>query len=196
MIRSIHIKGLRGIQAGKLADLPPLTILVGPNGSGKSTILDALLIGASSAPAEAIAQAVERRLDVRRGARWLLSRPSEEETRGVEVSTEAGNRVSYLTWSGEGGADSIAYGVVSGEGGIDATVRFSPDNKCQQASAEIVSPKGVKKQNYRGPGLPGPRAFDGASWPGGVQDVRLVDAYVFNQPIPLHQLYSRSVEQG
>ncbi len=47
MIRSVEIKGLRGIQEGKLDDFTPLVILVGTNGSGKSTVLDAMLIGAN-----------------------------------------------------------------------------------------------------------------------------------------------------
>ncbi len=54
MIRSVEIKGLRGILDGKLDDLTPLVVIVGPNGSGKSTILDALLIGASPVPGDAI----------------------------------------------------------------------------------------------------------------------------------------------
>ena len=53
MIESIEIENLRGIAHGKLEGLTRLTILVGPNGSGKSTILDALLLAASSDTNEA-----------------------------------------------------------------------------------------------------------------------------------------------
>ena len=74
MIRSVEIKGFRGIEEGKLDDLTPLTILVGPNGSGKSTVLEALLIGASKNITGAIVEVVNRRKGLNRGARWLPSR--------------------------------------------------------------------------------------------------------------------------
>ncbi len=48
MINSIEIKNFRGINDGKLEKLTPLTILVGANGCGKSTVLQSLLLGASS----------------------------------------------------------------------------------------------------------------------------------------------------
>jgi predicted ATPase len=71
MIRSVEIKGLRGIREGAVSDLTPLVVLVGPNGCGKSTVLDALLIGASPVPGSAIGRAVTRRAT---GARWLFWR--------------------------------------------------------------------------------------------------------------------------
>jgi predicted ATPase len=73
VIRSVEIKGLRGIREGKLADLTPLVVLVGPNGAGKSTVLEALLIGASPTPVQAIGRAVQRHRGVDRGARWLFT---------------------------------------------------------------------------------------------------------------------------
>lgn len=45
MIRSLEIRGLRGIARGHLDDLGALTVLVGPNNSGKSTCLEALGVG-------------------------------------------------------------------------------------------------------------------------------------------------------
>lgn len=72
MITSVEISNLRGIQQGKLENLTPLTILVGPNSSGKSTILDALLIGASSNSGRAIGQVVTRRKGVIDSPRWLF----------------------------------------------------------------------------------------------------------------------------
>src|SRR5207244_234742 len=72
VIRSLEIKGLRGIRTGSLTDLTPLVVLVGPNGAGKSTILEALLIAANSRPPEAIGEAADRRKESGASARWLL----------------------------------------------------------------------------------------------------------------------------
>src|SRR5579862_2418909 len=74
MIRSIEIKGLRGIQEGKHDDLTPLVVLVGTNGSGKSTILDALLIGASPRPGAVVKLFATGRARVEHDPRWFLWR--------------------------------------------------------------------------------------------------------------------------
>ncbi|MCH7878919.1 MAG: Hsp70 family protein [candidate division Zixibacteria bacterium] len=89
MISSVEIKNFRGIREGKLEGLAPLTVLVGPNGSGKSTILDALLIGASPAPGDAIGRAVRRHQWTQDGARWLFWRANEHEVTRIVVRTEA-----------------------------------------------------------------------------------------------------------
>ncbi|NNJ27624.1 AAA family ATPase [Alienimonas chondri] len=73
-IQSVEIENLRGIKSGKLEGLAPLTILTGPNGSGKSTVLDALDIGGSPNPAEAVQDCVNRRPPISGAARWLLWR--------------------------------------------------------------------------------------------------------------------------
>src|ERR1041384_878584 len=88
MIRSIEIKNLRGIQEGKLENLTPLTILVGPNGCGKSTILDALLIGVSPTPCEAVSFVVLRRDGVKRGTDWLFHRKSRDKSAGILCRSE------------------------------------------------------------------------------------------------------------
>ena len=76
-ITSVEIENLRGIRTAKLEGLAPLTVLTGPNGSGKSTVLDALDIGGSPNPAEAVRDAVERRELISGAARWLLWRGGE-----------------------------------------------------------------------------------------------------------------------
>lgn len=73
MLNGIEIKRIRGIQAGKLDNLSPLTILVGPNGSGKSSVLDALLIGSSSAMGDAVGRAVKRRVFSNHSAKDFFS---------------------------------------------------------------------------------------------------------------------------
>src|SRR4029077_18657290 len=88
VIRSVEIKGLRGIRAASLTDLTPLVVLVGPNGSGKSTILDALLIAANPRPPEASGQAVERREGLSSGARWLLWKGGNDGP--AEITVKAG----------------------------------------------------------------------------------------------------------
>ena len=80
-ITSVEIENLRGIRTGKLEGLAPLTILTGPNGSGKSTVLDALDIGGSPNPAEAVRDCVLRRPQLPGGARWLFRYGREEHGR-------------------------------------------------------------------------------------------------------------------
>ena len=82
MIKSLEIKGLRGIRGGELHDFSRLVVLVGPNGSGKSTILDALLMCANPRPGSGIGRAVERHRGNVRGARWLFWKT------GTDVPTE------------------------------------------------------------------------------------------------------------
>lgn len=72
MITEIEITNLRGIRGGRLEGLKPLTILTGPNACGKSTVLDALLIGASPRPEDAVGLAVQRHPVALGGARWLF----------------------------------------------------------------------------------------------------------------------------
>lgn len=48
MLESLEIKGFRGVNAGGLEGLGRVNVLIGPNGCGKTTILEALLVLASS----------------------------------------------------------------------------------------------------------------------------------------------------
>jgi predicted ATPase len=72
VIRTIEIKGLRGIRQGKLMDLSPLVVLVGPNGSGKSTVIEGILMAVSPTTAEAIVEVIRRHEAGGSGPRWLL----------------------------------------------------------------------------------------------------------------------------
>jgi predicted ATPase len=101
VIRAIEIKGLRGIREGGLKDMSPLVILVGPNGCGKSSVLDALMIGGSPSPLNAIVQTVQRREGLTQGPRWLLWRAGNEGPAKVSVTEESGPvrtlQISLLT---------------------------------------------------------------------------------------------------
>jgi len=103
MIQTIQISKLRGILEGSLEGLTPLTVLVGPNSSGKSTVLDAILIGASPRPADALGRAVRHRAKMVNGARWLLWRAGEDGPARIDARSAAGRSRSC----------SVALGVVA-----------------------------------------------------------------------------------
>lgn len=73
MITHLKIDGLRGILHAEVNDMTPLVIFVGPNGCGKSTFLDALMIGVSDKPVNAIKQILDRQPTRHRGE-WLVHR--------------------------------------------------------------------------------------------------------------------------
>ncbi len=184
MIRSVEIMGLRGIQEGKLEDLTPLVVLVGPNGSGKSTILDALLIGANPNPGDAIGRSVRRRLGVSRGARWLLWRGGKGDETEIRVTTHKGAwRECLLSldpavpekeqmariWCDvlDKGASGQQRDI---EGNHRVHVNFSPGNSYSSGELFIALE--------------------------GVPDVSLIEAHESEPQAPLHQLYTKTVEQG
>lgn len=102
MIESVEIQNLRGIRKGALAKLTPLTVLVGPNSSGKSTILDALLIGASNSPGDAVGRAVGRRSTRDADARWILWRQGQDGATHVRVKPRSRSlRELTLSWNSE-----------------------------------------------------------------------------------------------
>lgn len=88
MITAIDIGNLRGVAAGTLEGLAPLTILTGPNGCGKSTVLDALLIAASPDPGGAVGNTVLRRPETRDGARWLVRGPLGEHAASLTITRD------------------------------------------------------------------------------------------------------------
>jgi hypothetical protein len=179
VIHSVEIKRLRGIREGRLTDLTPLAVLVGPNGSGKSTILDALLIAANPRPPDAIGQAIERRegVGLNAGARWLLWKGGNDGPTEISVATDAGTRT--CTWS----ITSLGKDYTNLGGKI----------RDQDARGGITAEAGfnVGYVAGQGPGLYGffkPLAD--------VPEVRFIDPRAGSQRVPLHQLYTRVVEQG
>ena len=166
MIRSIEIKGLRGIREGKLDDLAPLTILVGPNGSGKSTVLDALNIATNPIPADAISLAIQRRVGLQIGGRWLLWRAGKLDRCTVALVTDSG-----------GGRT------------------FEIVKEIEDYTLTVSEPAGPKRSQgfHLNPAYQGPREALPFS---DISEVCLLDALLFNQRTPLHKLWTKASVEG
>lgn len=95
MLTSVQITGFRGIARSAALELAPLTILLGPNGSGKSAVLDAVLIGSHSTPAEAVGRAVRRR-GLTDSARWLIRGADPDAEARIEIITPTAARRTVL----------------------------------------------------------------------------------------------------
>lgn len=178
MIRSVEIKGLRGIREGSLSDLTPLVVLVGPNGSGKSTILDALLIAANPRPPDAIGQAVERREGVSacEGARWLLWKAGQEGQAEISVRMDSGVRSCMFLIAGSSKNHTAIQGKVRDE---------DTNGKTNELQINVNFQAGQPPGRY------------GYFIPlGDVPEVRFLDPRAVSLRTPLHQLYTKAVEQG
>ena len=153
MLRSISIEGLRGIREGRLENLTPLVVLVGPNGSGKSTILEALFMGCSNLPSQAVGQVGSSRRFIWHGARWLIRDTGPGATARIEM-TAADNRTQTtvlsrrsdlgdndLNLAAKGGLhaphDLIEIHVSTGGAELDSKVVFGANNRFA-AVLEIV----------------------------------------------------------
>jgi predicted ATPase len=167
VITAIRIEHLRGIRAGLIEGLSPLSVLVGPNNAGKSTVLDALLIGVAPVPRKAIAFVVRRRGTVEGGARWLFWRSGNRAS--ITVTTHAGIERQCSLARLEA---SIECSVTMPGGDAKAVVTFSDDNK-------VLSSDG---------GSP-PKLED-------VPEARLVEPHRGVDQEPLHRVYTRALEEG
>lgn len=167
VITSIRIESLRGIRAGALEGLSPLSVLVGPNNAGKSTVLDALLIGVAPVPRKAIAFVVRRRGAVEGGARWLFWRSGDRAS--VIVTTHAGVERQCTLERHEA---SIELTVTMAEVAVKGVVGFGDDN-----------------QVLGGDGGP-PAKIEG------VPEARLVEPHRGVDQEPLHRVYTRALEEG
>jgi predicted ATPase len=176
VIRSVAIHGLRGIQEGRLDELTPLVVLVGPNGCGKSTVLDALLIGVSPDPPDAVGRAVRRRMGVKNGARWLLWRGG-----------RAGASESAVSWTNLKGKEHKRRLLLDEDRTERSVIKCEPITATRLPIATTTFDNADNSYEWSPHTGPHPDA----------QNVRLIDcnAYSFVS-VPLHQVYSQAVEQG
>lgn len=183
MILSIEIENLRGIRAGRLDGLAPLTVFTGPNACGKSTVLDALLIAASPDPADAVGRAVRRHPAVSGGARWLF-RHDEPRARIAVASDSERRWERRLEWLGH----------------CDDEMQ---EELIRRRSPPPYSMIQVQENELADEGMLGLTAFGGdnqyvTSLSGGrglsdVPFVRLVDPGL---PIPLHRTFTEVTRAG
>jgi predicted ATPase len=175
VIRSVEIKGLRGIREGKLADLSPLVVLVGPNGSGKSTVIEAMLISASPSTADAMVQVVRRHESGGSGPRWLLWRAGEAGWSEITVSTS------------EKVTRKCRLGLNRGRPESETVIEFTLLNNDSSLGGGWV--RGVKNryENHYPAGFFPLEALS---------EVHLVEGYPAAFQKPLHELYTRVVQQG
>ncbi len=175
MIRSVEIKGLRGIREGKLADLTPLVVLVGPNGSGKSTVIEAILIGASPVTADAVLQVIRRHEAGGSGPRWLLWRAGEAGPTEITVTTGAGAARMCRLELDRGTPDDqtvIKFVIIRDESPMGHGFLRALKNKYHDHQ-----PAGFLPLE-------------------GVPEAHLVEAYPAAFQRPLHELYTKAVQQG
>lgn len=189
------MQSLRGICGEVSLDLAPLNVIVGRNGVGKSTIVDAALIGSANNPADALGRIVRRRVAVRHGARWLVTRSSVPGSPVASVRAESSQgvvretRISLMEnptatlvedlvrrYRDIGDDDVQAVRVQVDDGRVDADhratfeVAFEPGNGYSIKASDVPAPLRV-----------------GAY-------VRLVDAKLIQEP--LTDAFSRTVQTG
>jgi energy-coupling factor transporter ATP-binding protein EcfA2 len=193
VIKSVEINNLRGIREGSLQNLTPLTVLVGPNSSGKSTVLDALLIGASNSPGDAVGQAVGRRSTRDADARWLLWRQGQEGATTLKVQASPGPylRQSSLVWRSEVPNELAARLRELGRESPFSCIetRFSLPGPAQQASALTAFAADNSYEYRQSPDVISPqRRIE--------SEVSFVDMRGVGLGTPLAQLYTEAVTQG
>jgi hypothetical protein len=175
VIRSIEIKGLRGIREGKVTNLSPLVVLVGPNGSGKSTVIEAILIDASPDTADALVQVVRRHEAGGSGPRWLLWKAGEGGPTEVVVTNNVGT------------TRKCELKLERGKPEQETVISFSVTENGSGRGYGNISGHKNKHQGYSSAGfLPME----------GVPEVHLIEGYPTGLQRPLHELYTKAVQHG
>jgi hypothetical protein len=186
VISSIEISHFRGIREGKLENLSPLTILVGPNGCGKSTVLDAMLIGASPTPANAILQVLQRHRGVVERGRWLFSQ-REGRTLEAEILLRADPNCERTTKlmlePSSPAADSLE----------TVSVKCQPSYRDPSIGTGEYGPNPIYVRLS-----PHKDAIEGHEVPPlpGVESIRLVEIHGNGSQRPLFELFSESTRMG
>jgi hypothetical protein len=174
VIQSIEINGLRGIREGKLTDLGPLVVLVGPNGCGKSTVIEGILIGASPTTAEAIVEVIRRHEAGGSGPRWLLWRAGSTGPTSIGVATDAGT---------------------------SGTCRLHLERGKPEHETMIICRVTRNNAEFGGGWVAGLKNKYHSHAPtyypvDGVPEVHFVEGYATGFQRPLHELYTKAVQQG
>ncbi len=181
MISSIEITRFRGIREGKLENLSPLVVLVGPNGCGKSAVLDALLVGASPTPAQAVVRTVSRHYGVEQGPLWVFWRAETQNPPELAVTrTEGPCRRCSLRWDSQSSAQRSEN---------EVTVRCVVDwpgvpGVAPKSSAARFRPHHAEYEGGTIPGLDKP------------SDICLIETDRDERQAPLDELYSRTTRTG
>ncbi|MBI5531327.1 MAG: AAA family ATPase [Deltaproteobacteria bacterium] len=123
-IKSLTIKGLRGIAQGTIPDLAPMTILLGPNGCGKSTVLEAAGVACAGPSASASFAALSCRewlgvegmrywvipgVGAEVSSKWLLDEAFEGDTPTVKLTVDLRPQMATLYSSESGPAQTAVH---------------------------------------------------------------------------------------
>lgn len=122
MITGVQIEDLRGVRAGGVEGLAPISILVGPNNSGKSTVLEAIAAVGLGGDANAIA-----RLLIRRGGPPLdaLARIISHGAKHTTLATRDDQGMNWMTQFSLDGFRDFAHEVpLKNSGLLDIVSRF------------------------------------------------------------------------
>lgn len=190
MITSVEIYNLRGIRTGRLEGFAPLTVLTGPNACGKSTVLDALLIGASPEPADAVGRAVARHPATFGGAPWLFH----HEEREARIEFSAHDVATQLEARWERQLELLDHSMDDLKKDLLERKQSSvpPYSMIQLRENEVTADAASTRTAFGGDNQYATKSGGGRGL-SAIPFVRLVDPGL---PIPLHQTFTAVTRSG